>query len=183
MHKQPLDTTALSRRSLYNYEAMGQLTKVMPGFFVDSNLLPTDENLMYWINRRYPLATMNLISALACHGMTTQIPESLSISIPRHTRAPKVLVAPVTVTIARPEWLELGCMTRQGPLGPYRLTSPERTLVDCFRYRHKIGENIFLEALHIAKQKGMLNLWTLDDIAKKLRAARLITPYLTTVYS
>ena len=56
----------------------------------------------------------------------------------------------------------------------------ERTLVDCFRYRNKLGIDIFLEALTISLRKRLLHLPTLADFSRVFHVEKLITPYITT---
>lgn len=168
----------VSRGTLYYREAKGDLIRLMPGFFVNADELPTEEKMIQWITARQPAATMNLISALSHHGITTQIPAYLSVALPRGVRMPRVYDYPVKAWATKREWTEIGVDEYRGEFGPYRVTSPERTLVDCFRYRHKIGLDVFMEALTMALQQKKLDTWKLDDIARRLSASRLITPYL-----
>lgn len=173
----------VSRGTLYYREAAGKLVRVMPGFFVDAQEAPTDEMLLQWMTSRQPALTMNLISALSYHGITTQIPAYLSVALPRGVRMPKVFSLPVKAWAVKREWADIGVDEYRGAYGPYRVTSPERTLVDCFRHRHKIGLDVFLEALAMARQHKKLDVWKLDDIARRTSAARLITPYLESTLS
>jgi hypothetical protein len=53
---------------------------------------------------------------------------------------------------------------------PVRLTDPARTVVDCFRYRNKLGLDIALEALRdvIGNQRA-----TVDAIVRAARSCRI----------
>lgn len=172
------DISAPSRSTLYYRESTGKLIRVMPGFFIDTSEAPTDKLLLQWMTQRQPALCMNLISALSYHGITTQIPAYLSVALPRGVRMPKVYAYPVRSWVTKKEWAGIGVDEYRGSYGPYCVTSPERTLVDCFRHRHKIGLDIFLEALAIAKRHNKLDIWKLDKIARQLSASRLISPYL-----
>lgn len=165
-----------SRTTLYNREETGRLTRIMPGLFVESDASMNTLNVMQWLSLRQPLAVMNLISALSYHEATTQIPQYLSVALPRGTCLPKVLVMPVKAWSVTPSLLQNGCEEHQGDYGSFKVTTLERTLVDCFKYRHKIGLDIFMEALNMAK--GRLNLWQLQKEATLQRVLTLMTPYL-----
>ena len=81
-----------SRGTLYYRESVGKLIKVLPGFFVPADSILNDENIMQWIHAKQPDAVMNLVSALSFHGLTTQIPAYLSVSLPRGKYIPKNFV-------------------------------------------------------------------------------------------
>lgn len=173
----------VARSTLYNRETAGSLVRVLPGVFAREDLSMTDENLMQIICMKQPEATLNLISALAYHDITTQIPDYLSVSVPKGTRMPKVLVSPVKAWPSKPEYLRKGRVRHSGVIGKYYVTAPERTLVDCFRYRNKIGLDVFLEALHLGVQKQAFNYAEIEKLARYFHVDRLITPYISTVLS
>jgi hypothetical protein len=57
------------------------------------------------------------------------------------------------------------------------LTSPARTVADCFKFRNKIGPDIALEALREYRRARK----SLDDLvqaAQEVRVANVIRPYL-----
>lgn len=59
-----------------------------------------------------------------------------------------------------------------------RVTSVPKTVVDCFKYRNKIGLDVALEALHeawLAKRVTMDELW---HFAVMCRVANVMRPYL-----
>ena len=173
----------MARSTLYNHEAAGRLVRVMPGVFVDESLALTDANLMQIISVKQPEATMNLVSALAFHGITTQIPAYLSVSLPKGTRMPKVFFSPVKAWACKPGYIRKGRKAHTGEIGKFHVTTPERTLVDCFRHRNKIGLDIFLEALHLGVQKRVFNYAEIERLSRFFHVERQITPYITTALS
>jgi len=59
-----------------------------------------------------------------------------------------------------------------------RVYDPAKTVVDCFKYRNKIGLDVFLEALKDGRASGKFRndeLWT---YAKACRVTTVIRPYL-----
>jgi predicted transcriptional regulator of viral defense system len=59
-----------------------------------------------------------------------------------------------------------------------RLTSPERTVVECFKHRRTIGLDVALEALRDLIKRGRGNADALWRIAKVLRMQNVMRPYL-----
>lgn len=53
---------------------------------------------------------------------------------------------------------------------PVRITSPARTVVDCFRYRSKIGIDVALEALRDAIRSGKASV---DDVMRAAEVGRV----------
>lgn len=172
-----------SRGTLYYRESVGKLIKVLPGFFVPADSTLNDENIMQWIHARQPEAVMNLVSALSFHELTTQIPAYLSVSLPRGKLIPKNFVTPVKVWYTKNTWHLCGVTQYSGAFGSYLVTSPERTLVDCFRYRNKIGLEIFLESLQIGIREKRYDLNLLAELSSIFKVSALITPYIKTAVS
>jgi len=61
---------------------------------------------------------------------------------------------------------------------PARITSPARTVVDCFRYRNKIGLDVAMEALRDAVRSRKATISEIDRAADVFRIRTVITPYL-----
>ena len=171
----------LASSTRYRRLAAGALQRVMPGVLIDSGELLTEESLMSLLSARQPAAVMNLVSALHHYGLTTQIPDALSVALPRGVRMPRVYGYPVQVWHTTPALLADCSRDEEGPHGRYRVTSPERTVMDCFKYRNKIGLSIFLEAL--AMSHGSLAPEAMYAEARRLRVLTSILPYLKSYYS
>ena len=58
------------------------------------------------------------------------------------------------------------------------ITSPARTVVDCFRYRNKVGLDVALEALRDCYRLRLATRDELWECAGRLRAANVMRPYL-----
>jgi hypothetical protein len=66
---------------------------------------------------------------------------------------------------------------------PMRITSPARTVVDCFRYRNKLGLDIALEALRDALGRKLATVDELVRVAQDCRNYSVMKPYLQAVLS
>lgn len=184
MREQPKVTsgsTAAERKRIYQRLASGELQRVMSGVMAEADALLTDEQIMAIIHTKQPAAVMNLVSALSHHNMTTQIPDTLSVALPRGVRMPRVYATQVQVWYTTPNLLK-DCATEvHSAYGNYLVTTPERTLVDCFKYRNKIGLSVFLEAAHMSI--GKLNPSLIHFEAERLRVLNYILPYLKSYFA
>ena len=61
---------------------------------------------------------------------------------------------------------------------PTRITSPARTVVDCFRYRSRLGIDVAMEALRDALRSRLATVDEISRAAEVCRAATVIRPYL-----
>ena len=96
------------------------------------------------VSKRIRGAIVCLLTALHIHGIGTQAPRAVWIAIDRKARKPHVPELPVRVVRFSGAMLRYGIQTREVLGVPIRLTSPARTVVDCFRYRKKIGLDVAL---------------------------------------
>jgi predicted transcriptional regulator of viral defense system len=181
MSTHPDSSSSPSRSTLYRRLAAGELQRIMPGVMLEADAILTDDRLMALLSRQQPAIVMNLISALHYHGMTTQIPDALSVALPRGVRMPQVYNAPVQVWFTKPDLMVNASIKVESEYGPYLVTTPERTIADCFKYRNKIGLSIFLEALKSSRDK--LNPSLLQQEAKRLRVLTNILPYFKLLFS
>ena len=133
------------------------------------------------VAKRVPQAVFCLLSALKFHGLGTQLPRKVSIALPRGTYCPKHTYLQLEIVQVQPALHRLQVQTHQS--GPVRLRvyGVEKTLVDCFRYRSRLGMEPVLEALKDAIQQRKLDVDVLWDQARAQRMQRLMTPYLEAV--
>ena len=79
---------------------------------------------------------------------------------------------------SREPMLTYGVQTRSILGVPVRMTSPARTVVDCFRYRDKIGLDVALEALRDAVRSRTATVDEIMRAAEVCRARTVMQPYL-----
>jgi len=130
---------------------------------------------------RAPNAIVCLLTALAIHRIGTQLPSDVWIAVNRKSRKPKIDDLPVRVVRFSGAMLTYGVDHRDIQGVPARITSPARTVVDCFRYRNKIGKDVALEAL---KESLRTRRTTVDAIIRAAQACRVysvMAPYLEAV--
>jgi predicted transcriptional regulator of viral defense system len=130
---------------------------------------------------RAPTAAVCLISALSYHGITTQIPSAVSLAVPRGSYHRIKMSIPVTVYRFDPKTFLEGLETHRIGGMPLKIYSVARTVVDCFKFRNKVGLDIALEALRLARQRKKLQNRELLRHARLLRVEKPMTPYLQAI--
>lgn len=139
-------TLGLSRRRLLALQEEGTLERIARGIYRRTDAEIADFDLIE-IAVKAPQATLCLTSALANHDLTDLIPSRIDAALPRGVWLPKTS-APVTWHKFAPETFELG-RTKLRIDGEHEigLYDAPRTIVDAFRLRHLIGEDVAYEAL------------------------------------
>ena len=127
---------------------------------------------------KHPDVLICLLSALRFHELTTQSPFEVWIAIPNKARAPKMEYPPLRIVRFSGAALTEGDETHTVEGVTVRVTSVAKTVVDCFKFRNKIGLDVALEALRDAwnaKRVTMDDLW---HYAKVCRMTNVMRPYL-----
>jgi hypothetical protein len=64
---------------------------------------------------------------------------------------------------------------------PLKIYSPARSVVDCFKFRNKLGLDVALEALRLARQRKRVQNRELLRYARLLRVEKPMSPYLQAI--
>ncbi len=168
----------ISRYRLYSMLEKGDIERLSRGIYRLSNIPTMSEPDLTIITTRIPSAVICLISALSFHDLTTQIPHKVSIALPIGMKTPKLNYPPITAYRFNKESFVAGIETHQIDGISIRVYDPEKTLVDCFKFRNKIGMNIVLEALKLYKERQVTDIQGIMQYAKICRVSKVISPYL-----
>jgi len=167
----------ISRTTLYRMAQEGQLCRLTRGLYRLEGLpAPGDPDLAL-VTQKVSGSVLCLVSALAFHNLTTQIPHEVQIAISRTSRYPTLKHPPIRVFRMRPEVLRAGVETHAVDGHAVRVFSPEKTLADCFKYRNKIGLDVAVEALRLYWQRRRTDIDALMNFARICRVDRVIRPY------
>lgn len=93
-----------------------------------------------------PHAIIGLLSALQVHGLNTEAPHEVWILIDTRARSPKLDYPTVRIVRAHKKARERGVQTRRIEGVLVQITSPAKTVADCFRYRRHVGLDVALSA-------------------------------------
>jgi predicted transcriptional regulator of viral defense system len=167
--------------ALYALRESGQIVELERGLYRLADAGEPEYPDLAVVAARAPNAAICLISALSYHGITTQIPSSVHLAVPRGSYHRIKLSAPLTVYRFDSKTFTEGLDTRAIGGMPLKIYNPVRTVVDCFKFRNKIGLDVALEALRLARQRKRVQNRELLHYARLLRVANLLSPYLQAI--
>jgi predicted transcriptional regulator of viral defense system len=156
----------------------GEVEHVGRGLYRLANVKPNELETVALTALSVPGGIICLLSALQIHEIGTQSPHDMWIAVDRKARKPAQLPISVRVVRFSGPMLTYGIQTRSILGVPVRVTSPARTVVDCFRYRNKIGLDIALEALRDAVRSRKATMDEITRAAEVCRARSVIRAYL-----
>ena len=126
-------------------------------------------------------AVVCLLSALQFHEIGTQLPFEVWIALPEATQTP-VLDHPILrIARLRGEAYSGGIETVVEHGSAIRVYSVAKTITDCFKFRHKVGLDVALEALKDAWRQRKLDMNQVAIFARINRVEKVMQPYLETV--
>jgi len=138
-----------------------------------------DESLsLSEVAARVPHAVITLLSALQFHQIGTQQPHAVWILLKQNAVTPRINYP--SIEVIRSKMTESFCegvVTHSLNDIPTQITDPARTVVDCFKYRSRVGLDVCLEALKEILNKGVKPTQIMT-YAKTQRVASVIRPYL-----
>ncbi len=165
-------------RTLYAMRDAGELDQLARGVYRLSELPPLSEPDLATVAKRIPQGVICLISALAYHELTTQIPHLVHLALPRTARHPMLAYPPLQVYRFSRAAFEAGIETHVVDSVSIRVYGPEKTLADCFKYRNKIGLDVAIEALRFYRGRRGARLQAVLEYARTCRVEKVVRPYL-----
>jgi predicted transcriptional regulator of viral defense system len=167
--------------SLYALREKGQIVELGRGLYRVADALEAEYPDLAVVAARAPNAAVCLISALSYHDITTQIPSSIHLAVPRGTYKRIRLSMPITVYQFNTKTFTEGLESHRIGGMPVKIYSVARTVVDCFKFRNKFGIDVALEALRLARQRKRVQNRELLRYARLLRVETPMSPYLQAI--
>jgi len=165
-------------RTLYAMRDSGELVQLARGLYRLADLPPLSNPDLATVGKRVPQGVFCLISALAFHELTTQIPHVVHLALPRNSRTPRLSYPPIQVYRFSRESFKAGIEIHTIEGIDVRVYSAEKTLADCFKYRSKVGLEVALEALRTYRKRRGAKLQRILEHARMCRVESVIRPYL-----
>lgn len=165
-------------RTLYELRDRGEIESLSRGLYRLSDLEPLENPDLVTVALKIPQGVLCLISALSYHELTTQIPHQVYLALKRGAERPRLKYPPMRYFWFQKEAFGEGIQEKKVDGASLKIYSPEKTLADCFKYRHKIGMDTALEALKMYREKKKLRLKELMHFAKICRVQKVMEPYL-----
>jgi predicted transcriptional regulator of viral defense system len=167
--------------TVYALRESGQIVELGRGLYRLAEVGEAEHPDLAVVAARAPNAAVCLISALSYHGITTQIPSSVHLAVPRGSYHGLKLSMPVTVYRFDPTTFNEGLEVHDLGGMSLRIYGVARTVVDCFKFRNKLGLDVALEALRLARQRKRVQNRDLLQYARLLRVQGPMSPYLQAI--
>ena len=168
-----LDGIGVSYDQLRRLEAAGAVERAGRGLYRIAANEVTPHETIAAVCARVPHAIVCLATALLYYEIGTALPHQVWIAIPHKARPPKLPQLPARVVRFSGSAQRYGVRPVKFAGVPARITSPERTIVDCFRYERLVGPDAAMEALRDAMRFGLVAPAALDRCLEELPSRRL----------
>ena len=165
-------------RTLYALRDRGEIEQIARGLFRLAELSPPGEPDLLIVAKKVPQAVFCLLTALAFHRLTTQVPHAVEVALPRTARVPRLDHPPIKVFRFSRESLNAGIETHTLDGASIRVYCREKTLADVFKYRNKVGVDVALEALRAYRSQQKPDFQAVLKYARICRVENVIRPYL-----
>lgn len=172
------DKLGVDSKTLLEMTDAGLLVKESRGVYRLANMPPLSNPDLVQVAMRVPAGVVCLISALAFHNLTTQIPHKVYIALPTDVKKPRIDYPPIEVIWLSEKTYSSGMEEHTIDGVKVRIYNREKTVADCFRFRNKIGQDIALEALKEYLRRPDRNIEHLLNYARINRVHNVMMPYL-----
>lgn len=176
-----LDALHVSREYLNKLWAQGVLDRPSRGMYSLPDTAPTENRSIVEACQRVPHGVICLLSALRFHNLTTQSPFEVWMAIGEKARHPKIDLPVLRIVRFSQKTLAYGVQKEQVEGITIQVYSPAKTVVDCFKYRNKIGLDVAIEALRDCRGKRAATNDEIWEAAKICRMTNVMRPYLEAI--
>ena len=176
-----MEAHGFPRGQLYHLLEKGLVERQARGIYVASKHPHTAEHTLAQVAKRIPGGVLCLLTALRYHEMTTQAPAEVWIALPEKARKPKLDYPRLRVTRFSGAALTEGIETHRLENVDVHVYSAAKTVADCFKYRHKVGIDVAVEALRDFSRRHRGGATELARFARVCRVTRVMQPYLDAI--
>ena len=168
-------------RTLYRLRDDGVIEQVCRGVYRLAEMPALAFPDLVAVALRVPRAVICLVSALAYHDATSEIPHEVQIALPRRTKPPRLDHPPLRVFWFSGAALSEGIETVVVDGVDARVYDLPKTVVDCFRFRNKLGIDVAIDALNQAVRRKGVRPGELLRYARLCRIESVILPYVEAI--
>lgn len=165
-------------RALYAMRNAGIVEAMSRGLYRLTRLSPHPQPDLVTVAVKIPRGVVCLISALAFHKLTNQIPHEVYVALKQGSEKPRLPYPPTRFFwFSGPAFSE-GVDTHSIESIPIKVYNMEKTVADCFKFRHRLGLDVALEALKQYRKRRRPQTHLLLKYARINRVERIMKPYL-----
>ena len=155
----------------------GVVARVARGLYQLADAIPDPRRNLAEASALVPKGVICLTSALQFHELTLQMPSAVWIAIDRTGWKPDVEYPPIRFVRFSGHALAGGVKRHLIEGIEVPVFEPAKSIIDCFRYRNKIGLDIALEGLREGLRSGRVTPDQLWEFARTARVWSVLRPY------
>ena len=168
-----LEAAGMTRDQLPALIRSGKVERIGRGVYRLADAEPTENYSLAMACARVPNSVICLLSALRVHGIGTQAPAEVWLAIPHKARRPRLRELRLRILrFSGPAWT-FGVQETEFEGVQARITSPARTVADCFRFERLVGPEAAMEALQDGLSQRKVTIAELSRVAEVLPSRRL----------
>ena len=161
--------------------ADGIITKIKPGLYKLVDYTWDELSNFADISLANKSAVLCLASASEYYGLTTYTPSIVSIALPHNSINFKLDYPPVKVYYFSETQYKTGLDKIKTDSGIIKIYNQEKTVVDLFRYKNKLEEDIFIESLKNYLKNSNRDINKLTEYSTILKVINKILPYIKAI--
>lgn len=162
----------------------GDLIKISRGLYQRPNSEVDPKQALAEAAKRVPKGVIAMVSALAFHGLTDQMPRKIWVAIsPKDWGKPAPSYPPIRIVELSDKYMNQGVEHHQISGIDVPIFSVPKTLADVFRNSRLIDRSVAVEALRSALDQRKARPGAIAEAAKEGGAWRIMRPYLEALTS
>lgn len=173
-----MNAFGIERHEIPELLRRGRLLKITRGVYASPDYAPTERHSLAVACLRVPKGVVCLLSALAFHGLTEQLPSEVWMAIAPGARTPSLGHPPMRVLRFSGRSRSNGVEIHIVEGVRVRVFSVSKTVADLFKFRNKIGIDVAVEALRETLRTRRATIADIHRAATICRVARVMRPYL-----
>jgi len=168
----------IHERTIYHMRDTGKVLKLDRGVYQLAENEPVSNPDLVIVAKKIPEARICLISALAIHNITDEIPHKVHIALPHSAWEPKMDYPPIKVYRFSYTTLTAGVQIQTIDGVEIKVYEPAKTIADCFKFRNQIGLDTAIEAIKRGISGKKATYKEIIHYARLCKVERVIQPYL-----
>lgn len=173
-----LETYGFSREELRRLSRSGVLERAARGVYLSTDAARSPHRDLLVVAARVPGAVFCLITALAFHHLSTEMPHEVWIALGLKARTPALDTPPLQVVRLSHQPLHSGVETHREHGVELRVYSPAKTVADCFKFRSRVGIDVAVAALREGWRRRRFTIDELWHFARICHVTTVMRPYL-----
>jgi predicted transcriptional regulator of viral defense system len=173
-----LTRSGLSREAVRRLVDRGVMERAARGVYLSPEAARSPHRDLLVAAARVPKGVFCLLTALAWHGLTTEMPHEVWLALGLRSRTPSLDAPPLRVVKLSEAVLRAGIEHHEEQGVDLRVFSAAKTVADCFKFRSRVGLDVAVAALREGWEKRQFTIDELWRYARVCRVTAIMRPYL-----